>query len=78
MKDPYATLNTYIVTTKGLATIDSDGVVFPRKVTVDIRCTSDEKGETLSMTVGNFQVAVKVKHIEKVIAEAREGAKKNE
>lgn len=77
MKDPYTILNTYILTTKGLATIDSDGVMIPRNVTVDIRCTSDEKGETLSMTVGNFQVAVKVKYVEKVIAEAREGAKRH-
>ena len=77
MKDPYAILNTYILTTKGLATIDSNGEMFPRKVTIDIRCTSDEHGETLSMTVGNFQVAVKVKDVEKIIAEAREGAKRH-
>lgn len=39
---------------------------------VDIRCTSDSNGETLSVTYKNVQIAVKVKDIERIINEARD------
>ena len=68
MKEPNTMFNTHILTVKGLFT---DNSWLPFKVNVDIRCTSDKRGETLSLTVGDIQIAVKVKDIEKIIAEAR-------
>lgn len=71
MKDPYSLLNTHIRTVKGIVSVD-DETLRHFKETVDIRCTSDENAETLSLTAKNVQIAVRVKDIERVIAEARE------
>ena len=67
MKEPNTMFNTHILTAKGLVSYG----YLPKKAKVDIRCTSDNMGETLSLTVGDIQIAVKVKDIEKIIAEAR-------
>lgn len=72
MKDPKAIFNTHIRTAKGFCTIDAEDRMIPMDGKVDIRCTSDDHGETLSLTFSNIQIAVKVKDVEKVIKEARE------
>lgn len=71
MKDPNSMFNTHILTVKGLISVDDGETIHPRKDKVDIRCTSDSNGETLSLTYKNVQIAVKVKDIEKIINEAR-------
>ena len=47
----------------------------PKRTIVDIRCTSDRLGETLSLTVNDVQIAVDVSDIERIIKEAREDRK---
>lgn len=72
MKEPNAVFNTHILTAKGYITVDDSEIFHPRKVDIDIRCTSDTNGETLSLTYRNVQMAVKVKDIERIIKEARD------
>lgn len=72
MKAPGSMLNTHILTVKGMVSLDDGIRIVPIKDKVDIRCTSDSHGETLSLTAMNIQIAVKVKDVEKVIQEARE------
>lgn len=71
MKDPYAKFNTHLISAKGYVSYDEKTIYNPKKVRVDIRCTSDDIGETLSLTVNNIQICVKVKDVERVIKEAR-------
>lgn len=71
MKAPDSLFNTHILTVKGLVSVDDGSRLLPIKDKVDIRCTSDVNGETLSLTVKNVQIAVKVKDVEKIIQEAR-------
>lgn len=73
MKDPYAMFNTWLRTVKGAVCYEKDGKATMDYPKIEIRCTSDAHGETLSMTAKNVQIAVKVKDVEKVIAEARKG-----
>ena len=68
MRDPYAMLNTHIKTVKGIVSVD-DGTM--KIMNVDIRFTSDTHGETLSLTVGSAQVAVRYSEIEKLVEETR-------
>lgn len=70
MKEPNSMFNTHILTVKGLISVDGE-IIHPRKDEVDIRCTSDSNGETLSLTYRNVQIGVKVKDIERIIDEAR-------
>ena len=72
MKEPNAIFNTHILTVKGYVTVDDSEIFHPRKDDIDIRCTSDTHGETLSLTYRNVQIAVKVKDIERIIKEARD------
>lgn len=72
MKEPYAMLNTHILTVKGYISVDDGEIFHPRKDDIDIRCTSDAHGETLSLTYKNVAMAVKVKDVEKIIKEARD------
>ena len=71
MKEPNSMFNTHILSVKGLISVDDGEIIHPRIDKVDIRCTSDGNGETLSLTYKNVQIAVKVKDIEKIINEAR-------
>ena len=73
MKEPNAMFNTHILTANGFISYDDGSVLRPERVEVDIRCTSDAHGETISLTVSNVQILVKVKDVEKIIAEARKG-----
>ena len=68
MKDPYAMFNTHILSVKGLMSDERHMY----KTRIDIRCTVDDRGETLSLTGDDTQIAVKVKDIERIIKEARE------
>lgn len=72
MKEPNAVFNTHILTTKGYVTVYDSDIYHPKKDNIEIRCTSDVNGETLSLTYRNIQMAVKVKDIEKIIKEARD------
>ena len=73
MKAEGAKLNTHIISVNGLFTFD--GALMPKRTIVDIRCTSDRLGETLSLTVNDVQIAVDVSDIERIIKEAREDRK---
>ena len=75
MKEPNTMFNTHILTVKGYISVDDGEVLHPRRDDIDIRCTSDSNGETLSLTYKNVQMAVKVKDIEKIIKEARDDRK---
>ena len=75
MKAEEAKLNTHIISVNGLVTYDEKTLLMPMRTTVDIRCTSDSYGETLSLTVNNVQIAVNVRDIENIIKEAREDRK---
>ena len=70
MKAKGAKLNTHIISVNGLFTFG--GALMPKRTIVDIRCTSDRLGETLSLTVNDVQIAVDVSDIERIIKEARE------
>lgn len=70
MKAPNSLLNTHIKSVKGVITIDDENNI--KKDIIDIRCTSEIDKETLSLTYRNVQLLVNVKHIEQIIAEARE------
>ena len=72
MRESNSMFNTHILTVKGLISVYDGEIIHPRKGEVDIRCTSDSNGETLSVTYKNVQIAVKVKDIEKIINEARD------
>lgn len=72
MREPNAMFNTHILTVKGYISVDDGEIFHQRKDDIDIRCTSDANGETLSPTYRNVQMAVKVKDIEKIIKEARD------
>lgn len=72
MKAPNSLFNTHILSVKGMISVDDGTRLVPKKDTIDIRCTSDSTGETLSLTYRNVQLAVKVKDIEKIIKEARD------
>lgn len=72
MKEPNAIFNTHILTVKGYISVDDGEVLHPRNDDIDIRCTSDTHGETLSLTYRNVQMSVKVKDIEKIIKETRD------
>lgn len=69
MKDPNGFFNTRLLKSKGFVSVLGDK---PQKGNVDIRCTSDSYGETLSLTWKGIQMAVKVRDIERIIQEARE------
>ena len=72
MKEPNAMFNTHILTVKGYISVDDGEIFHPRKDDIDIRCTSDTNGETLSFTYRNVQMAVKVKDVERLIKETRD------
>lgn len=74
MKAPGALFNTHIKSVKGLFTIDGEKTEI-HKGQIDIRCTSDSHGETLSLTYRNLQMTVKVKDVEKLIEETRKDRK---
>lgn len=59
-------LNTHVMTVQGLTTYND--VMF--KGPVDIRFTSDTH-ETLSLTMGNIQIAVGYEKIEELVEETR-------
>lgn len=73
MRDPYAKFNTWLRSVKGAVCYEKDGKATMDNPIIEIRCTSDQYGETLSMTAKNVQIAVKVKDVERVIEEARKG-----
>ena len=75
MKAEGAKLNTHIISVNGLVTYDEKTLLMPKRTTVDIRCTSDSYGETLSLTVNNVQILVKVSDIERIIKETRKDRK---
>lgn len=75
MRAPGALFNTHIKTVKGLFTADDGEQTRFEKGNIDIRCTSDAHGETLSLTYHNLQMAVKVKDVEKLIEETRKDRK---
>lgn len=72
MKEPNSMFNTHILTVKGYVTVYDSEIYNPKKDNIDIRCTSDVNGETLSLTYRNVQMSVKVKDIEKIIKETRD------
>lgn len=71
MKADGAKLNTHIISVNGFISFDEKTLLIPMRAIVDIRCTSDSYGETLSLTVNNVQILVKVSDIENIIKEAR-------
>ena len=75
MKAEGAKLNTHIISVNGFVTYDEKTLLMPMRTTVDIRCTSDSYGETLSLTVNNVQILVKVSDIERIIEETRKDRK---
>lgn len=77
MKARGAKFNTHILTTNGLISYDEMTMLKPKRVKVDIRCTSDERAESISLTVNNIQIMVDVKDVEKIIEEARNESRKH-
>lgn len=75
MKAEGAKLNTHIISVNGLVTYDEETLMRPMRTMVDIRCTSDSYGETLSLTACNAQILVKVSDIERIIKETRKDRK---
>ena len=75
MKAEGAKLNTHIISVNGFVTYDEKTLLMPKKTIIDIRCTSDSYGETLSLTASNVQILVKVSDIENIIKETRKDRK---
>lgn len=71
MKDPYAIFNTHIKKCKALVSNDKDGHLQTKKEYVDLRFTSDDIGETFSITFGHMQVALKYKDVISLVEETR-------
>ena len=71
MKAPGANLNTHIRTAPGILVDAKSNPMAFSKEKVDIRCTSDSYGETVSFTAKGIQISVRVKDVEAVIQEAR-------
>lgn len=71
MRDPNALFNTHITTLTG-TTSDASKI---RKEPMDVRFTSDGKGETLSISNGRMQFTVDFKKIMKLVEETREDRK---
>lgn len=67
MRAPNSMFNTHIKSVKGLVSI---GSLMPTKARVDVRFTSDTH-ETLSLTVGNIQIAVPFEKVWELIEETR-------
>lgn len=75
MKAEGAKMNTHIISVNGFVTYDDKTLFRPMRATIDIRCTSESYGETLSVTVNNVQILVKVSDIENIIDETRKDRK---
>ena len=76
MKDPYAIFNTHIKKCKALVSNDKDGHMHTRQEYVDLRFTSDDVGETFSITLNHMQVALKFKDIMALVEETRNDKQK--
>lgn len=77
MKEPNTKLNTHIKIVTGVIADDTDDGIKHKKGAVVMRCTSDELGESISLSDDEKMILVKVSDVEKLIREARK-ARKNE
>lgn len=76
MRDPLALFNTHMRKAKVLYSEDIGALKCARK-DADLRFTSDDHGETFSVTLGNIQIAMNYKDIENLVNETRKDRKRN-
>ena len=67
MREPGTKFNTHINTVIG---VSDNGNIWKRSK-INIRITSDEKAETLSLSDGKYMLLVPYSEVEKVLKEAR-------